>query len=133
MNKELYERWDFVCSYICKHLERFEKESFTENKATLLADIDRLTPLADDNNGPRDPIAFRQLRCLMPEDAASICSCLYSGFDWGLPLEDELNDYPMAQKVLRDLLHKAGIVVRGVEAANKMWYEGKPSMLSTVP
>ncbi|MBS5491870.1 MAG: hypothetical protein KHX35_05775 [Sutterella wadsworthensis] len=133
MDKELYERWDFVCSYIAKHLERFEKESLAENKAMLFEDIERLAPLADDNNGPRDPVAFRQLRCRMPEDASSICSCLYSGLDWGNPLEDDLKDYPMAQKVLRDLLYKAGVVIQGVEAANMMWYEGKPSMLSTVP
>lgn len=121
MNKKLYQRWDSICAQLSAHIECFEEEAQAENKAMLFSDIERLTPLADNSDGQRDQVAFRQLRYRLPPSdiCRSISNCLYGVIDSANDLQDQLEDFPMAHKVLTNLIKRAYLIINAIEAGNR--------------
>ena len=62
MKEELYREFERVCALFFEDLDRFVQASEAEVKPMLFDDLRRLTPLAKDEYGKRDPVFLKQLR-----------------------------------------------------------------------
>ena len=66
MNDNLYREFERVCALFFEDLDRFVQASEAEVKPMLFDDLRRLTPLAQDEYGKRDPVFLKQLRNRLP-------------------------------------------------------------------
>ena len=109
MNDNLYREFERVCALFFEDLDRFVQASEAEVKPMLFDDLRRLTPLAQDENGKRDPVFLKQLRNRLPP--VDVSHALWDRLIWDChfaeALLDQLDSHPVAKRIVEEFRQKA--------------------------
>lgn len=90
MKEELYREFERVCALFFEDLDRFVQASEAEVKPMLFDDLRRLTPLAQDEYGKRDPVFLKQLRNRLPP--VDVSHALWDRLIWDCHFAEALLD-----------------------------------------
>lgn len=119
MNEELYREFERVCTLFFEDLDRFVQASEAEVKPMLFDDLRRLTPLAQDEYGKRDPVFLKQLRNRLPP--VDVSHALWDRLIWDChfaeTLLDQLDSHPVAKRIVEEFRQKARTAVDAIDAA----------------
>ena len=119
MNDNLYREFEWVCALFFEDLDRFVQASEAEVKPMLFDDLRRLTPLAQDEYGKRDPVFLKQLRNRLP--SVDVSHALWNRLIWDChfaeTLLDQLDSHPVAKRIVEEFRQKARTAVDAIDAA----------------
>ena len=119
MKEELYREFERVCALFFEDLDRFVQASEAEVKPMLFDDLRRLTPLAQDEYGKRDPVFLKQLRNRLP--SVDVSHALWNRLIWDChfaeTLLDQLDSHPVAKRIVEEFRQKARTAVDAIDAS----------------
>lgn len=118
MEKQLYQEFERVCTLFFGDLDLFSKSTNEKEKGRLFDDLARLTPLARNEYGCKNPVYIKQIRNLLPsyEVTHLLWDRLLWDIHWAENLCYQLDNHPIAKRVVEEFWQKARIVVDAADA-----------------